>query len=292
MIKRVIFFWALLILMVSCDKETNVEYAKIEISNSLEYSFLVAGHTYGDPDNWVEGLYPLFKSFFPFINSYPKIQLAFLTGDVIPKDEDYRWDFALNDLKSLNVTTHIVPGNHDLGFTIFFDRFGYFFKSFTYNSDIFILLTPSLDHWNISGDQLDFLKRTLEKDGQHARNIFIFHHELLWWSPENKFSGVKINWDKNYPGPNNFEEEILPLFKQLNKPCFFFAGDLGARSYANAYMYYKEANITLIASGMGAGLEDNFIITEVHEDGSVNFQLCAMQGEMNRLGNLKDFILP
>lgn len=293
MLKYFSFLLFIILCLPNCCKddigENNVN---VTISNPIEYSFFIAGHTYGNPDSWNNGLYPEFVNFFPFINQYPGMSLGVLTGDVIPKDEDFRWDFALQDLTKIHSPVYITPGNHDLGFNIFYNRFGYFYKSFFHGQDLFILLTPSLDHWNITLDQLSFLENTLEYDGPKARNIYIFHHELIWWSPDNQFSGIELNWKENYPGSTNFWDEIAPLFSELNKPTYFFAGDLGARDYANAYMYYKENNIHLIASGMGAGINDNFIIAEVKEDGQIDFKLCAMQGKINRLGDLEDFILP
>ncbi len=293
MIKRIglaIAFFTILLSFHSCDKE-ELCAIDVTVSNPLEYCFLVAGHTYGDPFNWVDGLFPDFMLKFPFINAYPKIELGVFTGDIIPKDQDYRWDFALRDIGELNFPVHLAAGNHDLGYTIWYDRFGYYYKSFFQHEDLFIILMPGLD-WNIVAKQLIFLKNTLQYDGPRARNIFIFHHELIWWSPDGDFSGVEINYSGHYPGETNFWNEVVPLFEILNKPCYFFAGDLGATPTATPFMYYKTGNIHLIANGMGARIGDNFIITEVFENGEINFNLCAIQGEINRLGDLEDYVLP
>lgn len=247
-----IAFLGIIFCTSGCYKEC-IETKKVTLSNPVEFSFLVAGHTYGNPNDWVEGLYPDFLQKLPFINAYPNIELGVFTGDIIPKYEDYRWDFALRDIGMLNFPVYLTPGNHDLGLTIWHNRFGYFYKSFFQNEDLFILLTPGLHKWNIDGGQLSFLKNTLKYDGPKARNIFVFHHKLIWWSPEGIFGGSK---------------------------------------QASPYMYYKTGNIHLIASGMGAGIDDNFIIADVHENGLINFNICAIQGEINRLGDLEDFILP
>lgn len=274
----------------NCTKES-IDIKHITISNPLDYSFLIAGHTYGDPHNWVEGLYPNFKEHFSFINSYPRIELGIFTGDIIPKDEDYRWDFALADIELLNFPVYLTPGNHDLGFNIWQDRFGSFFKSFLHNGDLFIFLTPGLTKWNIEGEQMVFLQNVIRNDAPKARNVFVFHHELMWWSPDGIFSSIELNYNGSYPGQTNFWNEIIPIFQKLNKPTFFFAGDLGATPNASPFMYYKTNNIHLIASGMGSGLDDNYIIAEVSENGSIDFKLCAIHGEINRLGDLEDFIL-
>ncbi len=73
---------------------------------------------------------------------------------------------------------------------------------------------------------------------------------------------------------------------------FLFAGDLGATKKATPYMYYKDNNITYIGGGMGSGLNDNYLFVSVDEDGSVQFDLIALQGNRNRFGKLEDYVLP
>lgn len=282
----------LILLLFTCCKRQEIPWTEVHLTNGLAYSFLVCGHTYGQPDHYGEGLYEAFQAFFPFINDYPGMALGMFTGDVNPTGEDKRWDPILEDMAELSFPTWIAPGNHDLGFHTFYNRFGYFYTAFFHQTDLFIILTPNLDRWNISGQQMEFLQKSLRNDGKQARNIFVFHHELLWYSRDNQFSGIRMNGQLLYPGSTNFFDEVLPLFEDLGKPAYFFAGDVGANDRSTPYMYYNDGLIHLIASGMGSGTEDNFLIAEVMQDGQVKLQLCAMQGEINRFGDLTEYILP
>jgi hypothetical protein len=152
-------------------------------------------------------------------------------------------------------------------------------------------MTPSLDNWNISGDQLEFLVTTLDSLAPVSSNIFVFLHELIWWSPDSIFSSVVINYSPYYPGSTNFWSDIEPLFADVSNPVVFFAGDLGCCSYATPFMYYNYDNVTLIGSGMGGGEKDNFVIVDVYED-SIDYHLIALNGnDINALGELTDFSL-
>ena len=72
-----------------------------------------------------------------------------------------------------------------------------------------------------------------------------------------------------------------------------FAGDVGAGYWSSDYMYDKYNNITLIASGMGEGIVDNFVIVNVSEEDTITYELISLNCEdINCLGNLEDFVLP
>ena len=71
-----------------------------------------------------------------------------------------------------------------------------------------------------------------------------------------------------------------------------FSGDGGALNQSSAFMYHNYENITLIASGMGDGVRDNFIIIEVN-DNKIHFNLIALNvNDINSLGHLTDYELP
>jgi hypothetical protein len=72
-----------------------------------------------------------------------------------------------------------------------------------------------------------------------------------------------------------------------------FAGDVGAYYTGSEFMYHQYENITLIASGMGGNVRDNFIIIDVHEDASVSYRLIALNApDISALGDLEDYTLP
>lgn len=255
-----------------------------------DYSFFVAGHTYGDPYNPQYGLYPPFVDKIDFINEYSGMAFGCLTGDVVVQPTSPYWDAAQEDMADFNFPLHIAAGNHDIG-SEFVERFGDYYYSFFLHDDLFIVLAPSLGNWSITGDQKDFLFSTLEEDAADANKIFVFLHELIWWSPDSIFQNIVLNYIPSYPGNTNFFTEIEPVFHALPNQVVFFAGDLGATIEVSPYMYYTYDNITLIASGMGGGIEDNMLVVDVVSD-TIIYHLIALNGEdINGLGDLTDFSL-
>ncbi|MCF6169411.1 MAG: metallophosphoesterase [Bacteroidales bacterium] len=264
------------------------------------YSFFVAGHSYGDVMATNTHLHPPFKKQWPFIQSYPDISFGVLVGDIVRESTTENWDVVDEDLAELNLPVYFAPGNHDV-FTgdLFAMRYGdslhdnRTYRYFRKQQDLLVFLDSELDEWNISGHQLDFLRRTIKENAKSSRNVFVFVHSLIWWDDKNVFKQVHTNWwPPNIPDTTNYWTDVEPLLQQLSNPVYLFAGDLGANKQATPYLYYKDGNITYIASGMGNGKNDNFLFVRVDSEGDVSFDLIALQGDRHRLGKLEDYILP
>ncbi len=254
------------------------------------YSFFTAGHTYGTPGNAQYGLYPPFMDKLPMINGYENLELGCLTGDVVVHPTPEYWDAAQSDMEAFDMPLFIAAGNHDIG-PEFEARFGDYFFAFGHQGDLFITLVPSLGNWSITGDQKDFLVSTLDSLASASNHVFVFLHELIWWSPDSIFQNVVLNYIPYYPGSTNFWTEIEPLFRALPNQVVFYAGDLGCCTHVSPFMYHHYENITLVASGMGGGEKDNFIITDVFPD-TLIYHLVAINGDdPNALGELTDFSL-
>lgn len=207
-----------------------------------------------------------------------------------PKPTPAYWDSAQSNISKFNFPIYIAPGNHDRG-PEFLKRFKKYYHSFTLHDDLFIVLSPT--RWNIEGEQKDFLIKTIQQNQHQVNNIFIFCHELIWWDPDNKFGNIKINYKPHYPGQTNYYEEVKPILDTLSNEVIILAGDLGNTANVDAYMYYKEGNITLIGSGMGSGVNDNIVTVEVNIDGSVNYKLLSINDSIPKeIANLEKFILP
>jgi hypothetical protein len=286
------FFLILLLTIFSCERDKSLEpvlETPSEEESTLDYSFFVAGHTYGNPFSPQYGLYPPFVDQIPFVNSYPAMQLGVLTGDVVLYPTQEYWDSARVDINKFSVPIHIAAGNHDRSplFEELYDSYYSFWKE----DDLFIILSPT--NWNIEEAQQDFLIETIESSAPLANNIFIFCHELIWWAPDNEFGNIKINFSPHYPGSTNYWSEISPFLESFPNKIVIFAGDLGAKADVDPYMYYEYENITLIASGMGGGAQDNIIVAEVSVEGAIKYKLLGINGEVPvELGKLKDYELP
>jgi predicted MPP superfamily phosphohydrolase len=273
-------------LLLSCRKESPEPIIN-------DYSFFVAGHSYGKAGVDNLGLHPPFEQKFEFLNDR-NVSLGFLTGDIVNISSEKNWNEVDSVLRYLDADVHFVVGNHDLKVndTLFEFRYGRTYSSFIKYGDLFILLDPNKDHWNISGEQLAFLRETLQETDQ-IRHIFVFFHQLLWWSKHNKYRYVRMNSTEGRADTINFWSEVVPLFTQLNKPITMFAGDMGAAGWSDIYMYDVYQNITFIGSGMGYGVGDNIVIIHALADGSVNYELIALNGDdIHALGKLEDYVVP
>ena len=244
-------------------------------TNKSGYSFIVAGHTYGKPGVNNTGLHPPFKSDFEYIRDIENISFAFLTGDIVWQSTNPDWDEVDADIRELEFPVHFAPGNHDLNNrNLYLNRYGKDGKtyySFPFREDLFIVLDPNIDGWDISGSQLEFLKLVLA-DSAKYQNIFIFAHQLIWWDSRTSFKHVDINSFSGRKARLNFWTELAPLFIETKNDIFLFAGDVGAFE-THMPVYLQRNNLHMIASGMGGGKNDNFIIVHRAEDNDPEVKL-------------------
>ena len=64
----------------------------------------------------------------------------------------------------------------------------------------------------------------------------------------------------------NFWDEVFPLLFDLTNNIYFFSGDIGAFPNGNELFFAKYLNVTFVATGMGGGMRDNFLIVSVIKD--------------------------
>ncbi len=274
-----------LVVCFGCHKDQEVSPAQ------EPYSFFVAGHTYGRPGVNNVGLHPRFKKHFQLINTDSLIRFGVLTGDIVHSSTTKDWDEVERDLQMLHMPVYFVAGNHDVRDRDLYEaRYGRTYYSFEYESDLFIVLDPGLDGWNIKGDQWQFLEEKVES--YNGSRVFIFFHHLLWWSRDNKFKNERPNSTVGRSDSINFYSEVEPFLHQQPMDIYMVAGDIGVSKQGTGYFYYQYDNITLVASGMGAGPTDNFVIVDVLPDGEVDFRLIALWGDdIHALGDLEDYEL-
>jgi tetratricopeptide (TPR) repeat protein len=244
-------------------------------SDTEGYSFYVAGHTYGKPGFKHNGLYGPFTDKFHMINEYQSMKFGFLLGDVVNEASNEAWRLVKKDLDALDsrIRNIVVPGNHDVGIgehntkrDIFLQQFRKTFFSFKHKKDLFIILDANIDGWNISGEQLKFLKQSLPNEKDAINNIFIFSHQLIWMNNKPEFKKIKPNSLVGRSKNLNFWDKVFPLFSGLPNDIYFFSGDIGASPNRNGLFYTKYSNVTFIATGMGGGVRDNFLILSVIKD--------------------------
>ena len=260
------------------------------------YSFFIAGHTYGHIDSNNVGLHPPFEAKYPLINQDPFLEMGFLTGDIVRLPSEKDWEEVDSSVARIEMPVHFVAGNHDMkDRPLYESRYGDSYYYFKQHQDLFIVLDANVEEWRIDAQQLDSLRSVLDREADSAENIFVFFHQLLWWTPDNLFQNLNVNNIITRPDSVNFWEEVEPIFRDLSNPVFMFAGDLGAHHGLgwDAYMYYTYANITFVASGMGNYKTDNFVIVDVLPDKTIRYRLVALNGnDIDALGELTDYRLP
>lgn len=158
---------------------------------------------------------------------------------------------------------YIAPGNHDIGNDIssfkradFKKRYNHLYQSFNFNNDLFILLDGYENGWSIKGKQLTFLKEELKKNYQLVNNIFIISSPVIFLNEE---FNLRVNSYEGMGEKLNFWDEIFPLTQQFKNNYYFISGDVGA---IKGYQLFckKIQNTTFIATGMGSGIYDNYLI--------------------------------
>jgi hypothetical protein len=252
------------------------------------YSFFVAGHTYGNPMAKNKGLYPAFTDKFSELQQHENLKFGVLTGDIVRSSNEKSWETVWKELNPLNIKIHIAAGNHDIKNKQLFKKYVHeSYYAFQQSGDLFIVLNPNIDQWNIAGKQLDFLKNELSK-AENYRHIFVFCHQLIWWQSDKKWGTCQPNSFENMSENLNFQSEVLPLFENVKNQVLLIAGDVGAVPNSSAICYLKKENVSFIASGMGVGKKDNFLLIDVDKNGEIAIELIGLRGE--NLGDLEDYL--
>lgn len=248
------------------------------------YKFFVAGHTYGSPSDSSGGLHPPFLETLTEYNSSFPLEKGFLTGDIVKYPSVEKWEMVDEELADLDIDVRFVAGNHEYNdLELFESRYGKTFNSFVFKNDLFVVLDGNLNNWNISGVQLTFLKEALDSHTNAVENVFIFVHQIIF----HDYLPVAANSDEGKGSPLTYETEVKPLLESLDNPVYLFAGDIGAFDWGPSLYHNQVNNVTYIASGMGSGLEDNFLVVEVDSRKRVSFTVVSLNGE--GLGELESY---
>jgi len=242
------------------------------------YSFIVAGHTYGSHQGTNVGLYPKFLEALR-ANQAGTIDFMVLAGDIVRESNAAAWQQVRDELEEFTIPTYFVMGNHDLsdaGINAFVDAFGDTYYSFQKASELFIVLDCQRNWGRITPEQIAFLKKKLASL-ENTKNVFIFFHELLWTAQVKKYLPLQHNFG-TYNGrfTSNFWTDLFPLIKDLTDHNFYLiAGDVGGNPGVAPAFYEKLGHITLLATGMGEVPEENFLKVTVNA-GNVDLKLIPL----------------
>jgi hypothetical protein len=242
------------------------------------YSFFVAGHVYGVPGTSDLGVYYKLKQKFPYIQSRPEIKFGVFTGDIVGHPCVEAWDSVDADIEELGLPVYFSVGNHDMYDRILYEqRYGRTYYTFLFNNDLFIVLDPNLENWNISQPQLEMIDSALSIN--NFNNVFVFFHQVLWI--ENPiYDDLCPNSYEGKDDTINFYADVEPRFHNLPNNVYMFAGDVGATASSFNIFYDKYDNMHLIASGMGNGSEyENFLVVNVDSNKEVKIDVVCLNSE-------------
>ena len=242
-------------------------YQQLDQINSTKnnFSFIVLG----DNKNSVT----VFEKLIEKVNKEDAI-FAIDIGDLVFNGEKHRFNFFINQIKTLNKPLLTAIGNHELmdeGRGNYYDMFGRFYYSFTVGENYFIVLDDA-NSKNIGSWQMNWLENKLQKSTNYS-NRFVFMHVPLF-DPRNgeRAEGHSID-------DLEFANELNGLFDEYNVTMLFCS---------NIHAYYNGTwgrTPYIITGGAGAELVGNdpnhdffhYIKVNVSEDG-IKYEVVKLKG--------------
>jgi len=266
--QRLILIIPILVLQACCycDKKVDVQLPKEE-----KITFFVAGHVYGNPDNYSGGIYPNFLNQLKFLSEEFSGSLLFLAGDVVADTSYENWLRIENELSETNLEYYIARGNHDEG--IYLNEFlqPQHYGAIQLGADWCFYLNTSNPGWTIDSLQKNWLENQLEKINPDSR-IFVITHQL-WWlknTPDHfELKNIRPNSYALFDGPSDFWVDVFYLFEKIKSPVYFFSGDLGSDNRIAYYYESHHENYHFFGTGMGGGGADNFLKISIYKDRAV-----------------------
>jgi hypothetical protein len=240
------------------------------------YSFVSAGHVYGNPETYTSSIYPPFLSMLDSLISTQKLDLLVLTGDVVAHPTKENWETVKNEIQSLSIDKWVIaPGNHDI--SAYMDEHIQPFKysSFIENGNLFLTLNTSFEGWTVDSAQQQFIQESLAQD-KEFHNVFVFTHQL-WWQKDRpivfELDSIRPNSYALFEGESSFwADAFFPYFDDIKKDVYFFAGDMGCFYGLPGFYEDHYQNFHFYGSGMGGAVEDNFLKIDIFQDNSVKIQ--------------------
>ena len=256
------------------------------------YKFFALGHIYGNPLEPKDTLPIPAKTFLAYLPQMKKISpdMLFLLGDIVPvgQERDYK-NLEKNFLSKVQFPVFNAVGNHDVEDRDLYESlYGVTYYSFTYASDLFLVLDSEELPCRIPSGQYEMIRESLSNalSDEEIKNIFIMMHRVLFIDNE-EFVG-DYGLDHSLVKPNTwlcYEENdyreilsdlILPAAEV--KPVYWFGGDVGAfdGNLSPYYQKYPGSNLTFIADGIGDSETDVITLVSVSETSEVSITFISL----------------
>lgn len=249
-----------------CDQETTPEQPVL--------TFAIAGHVYGNPDTYTSSVYPPFLQKLKADHVKKRFDFLFLTGDVVAHPTESNWITVADELNAVRIPWYISRGNHDVSQYMDEHIQPEKYLSIQKENALFLVLNTSHPGWTVDSLQRNFLIRELSHTDS-IEQIFVFSHQL-WWerNPPKEFEldSLRPNSFAGYDGTSDFWHDVFPYFDSTGIETWFFAGDMGCHYTLPSYYEDHYKNFHFYGSGMGGGIDDNYLTVEVYQNGSVDIE--------------------
>lgn len=267
-----IFCFFLLTEILSAQITSPFNKLTVEVDSSSEYSFFVSGHFHGSSKN-TSGLpaKTVLNNIAEINDAQPKfiVSLGDLFLDVKNDIKNYT-DTLFNKLHS---PLFNVVGNHDLSGSVYQDKYGELYFSFTYKTEKFIFLDTETNDGSIVNDQKKFLQAELANISG-IKNIFIFSHRLIWAEDHPELKNLFLDNTRSSK-PGNFRTEILPELQKVPKSISILFGGGSMGNVPAPFFFHSENNITYFATAIRDTPKDAFLKVTVN-DGKISFSSFAL----------------
>ncbi len=245
--------------------------------------FLVAGHTYGTHQGDNQALWP------PFLAALQRADLdgaacLVLAGDFVRHCDAAARSLLQQQIEQLPVPVYLLLGNHEETTPLCREwvvrRHGGAYYTFGHG-DLFGIVLDSQQHERaVAAEQVSFLAAALARAPAEAI-VCVFMHELLWLAEGRRYAWVRANRRSRQEAlaalpHTNYWRDVHPLLVACApRPIYVIAGDVGGNPDAVPAFFDVRDNVTLVATGMGGAVQDNYLEVEL-EDGRASFRLVPL----------------
>jgi hypothetical protein len=262
------------LIFLSCG-QNSTEYLVKPIEPPV-FQCVVAGHAYGNPENYTKSLYPKFLKIMDSLTQKNSIDQLILTGDVVQDTLPEIWDKVKTELEELAVKDwKIARGNHDLSAYMDQNIQRENHLALVHGNSLLLILNTSNNGWGLDKVQADFVQKSVTQLPDSINQIMVFTHQL-WWlknSPKSfELDSIRPNSYALFDGEPDFWSTGFQSLQNCDKDVYFFAGDLGVDPQIESYYEDHYKNFHFFGSGMGSGEEDNLLMISIYQNQPVKIE--------------------
>jgi calcineurin-like phosphoesterase family protein len=232
--------------------DQNIFKTKILESSKKKISLILIGHAFGEMKDDNLSINQKLNNF--LLSKFKNDKnIFFFLGDFIKQGKIKNWKNFDNYMQQFPSNKFYIMGNHEdsqLSYLKFFLNSQSSYFLIEYNDNAIFILNTVKNLYDISYDQIEFIKKKLSL--KKYKQIFLLSHHLIWLD-RNKMDDNLVNNGSSFQNikeNNMYKKNLLPLLKKQNdSDIYFISGDMGRKS---SYFEYLDKNIKFYAIGYGS----------------------------------------